>query len=384
MTGGRRTTNHQAPATNHEPSAISHRRAARRRGGFTLIELLVVTTILLLLASTALFAMWGAQEQAREARARAQLARVEFLMTEKWESFKTIRVPVLPSRVPPTIGSVVSINSRARAFVRLTALRERMRLELPDRRADLMVPPAVTTSPALYAAYLRRLGRLLGTTPPNVTPTVANINWNRWTYQHQGAECLHLILSQMKDGDRNALEAFRTSEIGDTDNDGMPEVLDPWGQPLSFLRWAPGYVSDPASGPGVVTFQSRNAQAYPDPFDPLRSDPRWTDSVVGNEPFLLAPLVFSSGPDKQADVASEVPDASNNPTVDFATISPELTAAAADQVSNKLPNWTVSDTNVMTNDPYRAFTANSVTTIMGVPGGVGSGDNITNQDSEVQ
>ena len=32
---------------------------------------------------------------------------------------------------------------------------------------------------------------------------------------------------------------------GDTDEDGMKEILDAWGEPIVFLRWAPGYVTNP-------------------------------------------------------------------------------------------------------------------------------------------
>ena len=52
-----------------------------------------------------------------------------------------------------------------------------------------------------------------------------------------------MILAGIREADATGLEAFEDSEIGDTDDDGMPEILDPWGRPIYFLRWAPGYVS---------------------------------------------------------------------------------------------------------------------------------------------
>ena len=54
----------------------------------------------------------------------------------------------------------------------------------------------------------------------------------------------------MKDGDKNALDFFMPDEIGDMDEDGMKEILDGWGTPIEFLRWAPGYSQRP--GPDGV------------------------------------------------------------------------------------------------------------------------------------
>ena len=70
------------------------------------------------------------------------------------------------------------------------------------------------------------------------------LNWRSdelWTPQFESAECLYLILSQIVEEDRSALEFFSDNEIADTDNDGIPEIVDSWGTPIFFLRWAPGY-----------------------------------------------------------------------------------------------------------------------------------------------
>ena len=42
-------------------------------------------------------------------------------------------------------------------------------------------------------------------------------------------------------GGSPALEAIPSSNIGDTDNDGLREILDGWGNPLGFIRWPVGY-----------------------------------------------------------------------------------------------------------------------------------------------
>jgi len=118
-----------------------------------------------------------------------------------------------------------------------------------------------------------------------------------------------MILAGIREADTTGLEAFEDSEIGDTDNDGMPEILDPWGRPIYFLRWAPGYVS------ALQDPQRRE----PDPFDPLRVDPRWENNVDGDittqrdDPFALYPLIYSGGRDREFSVVLKDYDDSTPP-----------------------------------------------------------------------
>ncbi len=69
------------------------RRLQRDCRAFTLVELLVVISIITLLASTALFTMYGVREDVRETRARAQVAKINELIMEKWESYRTRAIP---------------------------------------------------------------------------------------------------------------------------------------------------------------------------------------------------------------------------------------------------------------------------------------------------
>ena len=165
---------------------------------------------------------------------------------------------------------------------------------------------------------------------------------------HENAECLYLILEsiQVETGEGSA---FSPSEVGDVDNDNMFEILDAWGNPISFLRWAPGFsesrgpdgqwgvagVDDdgdgiidnsseagwPGSddGPSPSPRQSRNGLANPDPFDPLKADSRFaciaTPSAFRLNPsFRLYPLVFSAGPDGIYDI--------NVGTLNYSTTTP--------------------------------------------------------------
>jgi prepilin-type N-terminal cleavage/methylation domain-containing protein len=315
-----------APIIPHSALRIPHSQSA-----FTLLELLIVILIISILASLALSALGGATEAAREQRTRAIINKLDQLVMEKYESYRTRAVPI---KIPPNTAP------RVAAQMRLFALRELMRLELPDRIYDLCnqaeandlqsddtlnaindfkdaLRASVSSIPAVARSYKRHVARVMN-------PATG------WTAENESSECLFLIISSMRDGDKNATDFFSSSEIADTDGDGVKEVLDAWGKPIAFLRWAPGYAEQPgADGAwGIVgtdddsngvqddvseagwlssddvkllTMQSRNAAKAPDPFDPLKVDPRWGSTAV-TYPYALWPLIFSAGRDRSYDV----------------------------------------------------------------------------------
>lgn len=261
--------------------------SSAHRDAFTLAELLVVIAIIGVVASMALFTLRGVREDARERRARAQVTKIHELIMHKWESYRTR--PVRLAR-PVRLENRPTDPVKA-ARKRLQALRELMRKELPDRKTDVTsnFPSRLASKPALWQAYGRRAS-------------------DSWTEANEEAECLYLILAAMRDGNTTGLDFFPEDEIGDVDDDGMPEILDPWGVPIRFLRWAPGFTSDIQHGPrpenagsGDGDNDSGSVAFDPDPFDPLKVDSRWEawgDDDPTNDPFALYPLIVSGGRDK--------------------------------------------------------------------------------------
>jgi len=263
-------------------------RCDRRRSAFTMVELLVVVLLLSILGGLVANAMFGAMESARVSRTRAQIALLDTLVRELYADYLYRRVPV---QIVPASGtpSVSSLPPRVAAEIRLDAIREMMRMELPDRITDVKVRPARPGSPhrrnyadgghqwevyweqppSLWRAYIR---------------TYLNSQIGQWSIEHQGAECLYMIIAMATDRNRKALEFFRDSEIGDVDGDGMREILDAWGTPIAFVRWPAGFESE---------IQNRDPNEYPDPFDPRGIYP---------ENYALYPLIMSAGPDKDWDI----------------------------------------------------------------------------------
>jgi len=252
----------------------------RNRLGFTLVELLVTVAVIAILASLIMFAMFAAQESAKEAKTKSTIAKINNLIMSRWESYRTRRVPVIPA-AGTTPGQA--------AKIRLDALHELMRLEMPDRWSDIVDPPitAGLARPALSQQYLRRY----------------NAGSSTVSDTFQNAECLFLMITAGQTDDLSGRTLFKDGEIADTDLDGFPEFIDGWNRPIRFLRWAPGFTGDarfqPAGRSEIQTI------ANPDPFDSRhvyteqsdRTDSSGFVHLTGSPMIALFPLVYSAGGD---------------------------------------------------------------------------------------
>jgi prepilin-type N-terminal cleavage/methylation domain-containing protein len=257
------------------------------RSAFTLVELLVVIVVIGILAGISLGALNAARETARVAKTKATIAKLDRVVMAKYESYLTRRMPIDTHMAPRNVALAM----------RLLAVRDLMRMEMPDRFGDITQAPVTGASglqnawpngalyagvksnyigiprPTLSRAYQRRLNK--------VTPSV----------DYSSAECLYMLVTI---GNPEARALFNDSEVGDVDQDTYPEFLDGWGNPIKFLRWAPGFKgsdlqsNDPEVDEAVVKDH--------DPFDPYLLENE-TDPKNILRGWRLVPLIYSAGPD---------------------------------------------------------------------------------------
>lgn len=266
---------------------------SRFRPGFTLVEILVSLVLIAILSGMVTVAVRSTQQSARRAATEGLIHRIDSVIRTKWDEYR-----YRPLSVQMDATAILQPNQAPPQFkpeevgrLRLMMLRDLMRMELPERRSDLSDPTRVVGSASIL---FDSLGNRID--PPNVeavgvlwqTPSQL-LNYRAkatvgWTPQHESAECLYLILSSTTVNGISALDVIAPAQIQDTDGDGMPEIVDAWGNPISFIRWPSG------SNHPVI------ASSGEDEFDLLGSD--WgmlRDNV--ETPYSLTPQIVSPGPD---------------------------------------------------------------------------------------
>ncbi|MDC0326076.1 prepilin-type N-terminal cleavage/methylation domain-containing protein [bacterium] len=317
----------------------------RSKTAFTLVEVLVVIVILSIMGAMVTTAVSGVTTTAKRSRTKTIISIVDSVLAEHYANLKYRQLPVeipdlfIPSGNANEVGFEVLASEAAR--VRLMMIRDLQRMEIPDRLSD------ITTAPSqMYAATNQVLidnsGNVINTREQKNQRRIMDVSWfSPFAYYqngsdtdnipsrlaayrsrmptgltlnspealaNQGAECLYLIMATSFVGGSPALEAIPSSNIGDTDNDGLREILDGWGNPLGFIRWPVGYADPELSIDKTI----------PDEFDLFRSDyaytmvPDSTSSTAGAydvftgstyrnnktiKPWSMRPLVFSAGSD---------------------------------------------------------------------------------------
>jgi prepilin-type N-terminal cleavage/methylation domain-containing protein len=230
------------------------------RGGLTLVELLITMAIMAIIAAAIMGTARAAMESARRSRTQTIVTRLSGLITEQLATYSTRRVDVHPEivlKLDEFVGKANGAEDRKNRLIargqmmadaRLLAVRELVKMEMPDTWEDIDYQPSILASrPSLSLGYQRRYSAAQST-------------------EFDSAECLYMTVMNAT-GDGEARTFFAAQDIGDVDNDGAPEFLDGWQQPINWIRWPAGFVSplqpiDPDTG----------LRAGDDPLDPYRRD----------------------------------------------------------------------------------------------------------------
>jgi type II secretory pathway pseudopilin PulG len=246
----------------------------------TLIEILIVMTILIILAALAAAGARVALNITRNNATKVLLAQIQTALDEKMQKFimdtqanQPIDNYALLSKGTAPLPPSSTPGQRAAIIARMDS----MRSAFPQSFAE-MVPPSNTsailnaasptvffseiatalTTPgsgsalapiinqhpshtSLLIAYLKGSGQITNSGEFTTKGGYSNVwltNFSGHDPQTESAECLYLILSDRTGSTTSIIDELPDQFIKDTDNDGLLEIVDSWGKPVKFYRWA--------------------------------------------------------------------------------------------------------------------------------------------------
>lgn len=346
----RTNRNELARCVDSEVAFLTILKNPRTRSAFTLIELMVVIVIIGILASSSLYVVGHVQHLSRVHTTEVRIARLDHVISELYESYTYRRMPV-----PGSIR-----NPRTAAVTRYRMICDTMRMEMPNTWLEALTGPQVANLPdsprrLIYEkAFINAVGTFDFDDDGYIVPDDPNVDMDA-IRKNQEAKLLYLIVM-------NAIPEARDM-VGEkgiaTDGTGFYYFTDAWGNPIHFLRWAPGFsggdrqpdlwkwtgstpdnttypsdfTPDAKDDPNVVywdqnlspdiftdeemaldyefppeDWQKKNVfdaiKKYPDPLDPARARPSGsgTQAQLARPGFFLVPLIFSAGPDGQTGI----------------------------------------------------------------------------------
>ena len=332
-----------------------------QRHAFTLVELLTVMAVLGIIAGFLLAAIAGVTQTAKESRTRSIISAIDSVLQEQYESYQYRPLPVeVPDAFQPVsagtsvgtgptapelIGYEVLANEAARA--RLMMIRDLQRMEMPDRYTDI-TDSAAPVQAAANPVVLNSSGDVVGLREAADSRSTFAVSWyagtvnlpsrltayrsrltSTRTVENQGAECLFLIMSNSFVGANPAIDSIPSQNIGDIDQDGMPEILDGWGKPIEFIRWPVGHADLQGSTNLAVAevfdqFQVDFSYVLDSSDNPLPAAQAVSvhgPTAVNLKPWALRPLIVSAGSDGEFGIATNPHSSSGTELTSFSYLS---------------------------------------------------------------
>ena len=228
----------------------------KHRGAFTLLELLIVVSIIVILTTMSVVVMANITEQANEEATVATIRKINGLLEARIEAFDRAfgqRSSFYNRYVAATNALLIQKNIYGvrPEVIDVLAKKVAFRHNFPQRHEDLLklsfgadgVTPltAFDASDSPISSPLDSNGnRIVDIVDASAISTAGN----PWTGTDSpndetvGAELLYWFLTSSGGlSQAVAADRFTESEVADTDDDGLLEFVDAWGNPLRFYRW---------------------------------------------------------------------------------------------------------------------------------------------------
>ena len=234
---------------------------SNRQSGFTLLELLMVITIIGILMSMSFVVMLGFLETAEVEATSATIQKLSRLMEQRTEAFERAFTGVRKQQTMLAMRKLLAdpnldLDQTDGIFgvydeaVEILAKKALFRFEMPQRFSERLLfgdPGTIVAGlpNSIYRAIAAPRARTVLGLPTTTDLTNAAIvsevgaKWANHNPLTESAELLYFSLFASGSYGSSSVDAdrFTDLEIRDTDNDGLPEIVDAWDQPLRFYRW---------------------------------------------------------------------------------------------------------------------------------------------------
>jgi prepilin-type N-terminal cleavage/methylation domain-containing protein len=248
---------------------------ANQRAGFSLIEILVVIGLIAFLTAALVAVVPRVANASKVAATRATIKKVDELLNDRINGFRR-----WIQRQDQQAGSGIP------SYVDLGIYQQ--------VGNNLQVAKIICIKKLFAQAFAQTYSELpssIQTANPRSGPQGLG----------DSAGCLYLILTKgpLFDTEPPSAADFKASEIADTDGDGIPEIVDAWGQPLRFYRWPTRLVRPSTASPPSTFGQIDEIPLIPpSPLTlamigaaPRTSLPAW----ITNHPYNVGDKIVSGG-----------------------------------------------------------------------------------------
>jgi len=264
----------------------SNNNLARR--GFTLLELLMVIAIISIMLTLSVIVMSGLLGSAKEEATSATIQKANRLLEQRVDAFnRAFNGARRTQYMKATYALLADPNRNGNSdddgifgvreeVVEILARKAAFRFEFPQRMIELILAPSddgngngladtieVRVAVPSARAYLIAANQASPDSVLNYEPisteitdlvtarwsggsSTADFNGTTYTFDFQGhnsvtqsSALLYYTLVTAGSFGAGAIDAdrFTNEEVKDTDDDGLPEFVDAWGEPLRFYRW---------------------------------------------------------------------------------------------------------------------------------------------------